>query len=232
MPGEKKEYTQDEIDALIEAAKAGLVANRDEIKREAAAAKKKLAEYEGVDPVEFKALKEAAIEADRKKAAAEGDFKSLEKQLIERHATELGAKDTRIGKLNKALEKRLIDAKLAEALAKHEAEPTMLKLLQLEGRQYVRVRETEDDFEEYVVDAKGNPLIADGKATPMTVDDLVAQNLKTQYPGAFKGTGSSGGGASKSIPGGGGGVKTIAAGDEKAFIDNLAEIASGKVGIR
>jgi hypothetical protein len=226
-----KTYSEDEYNAMI-AERDALKANRDEILRESKKAKDALKNYDGVDPAEFKTLKEAAAEAERKKAASEGDFKALEKQLIDRHTAELGVKDAKIGKLNKALEKRLIDAKLAESLAKHEAEPTMLKLLQLEGRQYVRVRETDDDYEEYVVDAKGNPLIADGKGTAMTVDDLVVQRLKTDYPAAFKGSGSSGGGASKSTPGGSGGVKVIAAGDKKGFIDNLADIASGKAQVR
>jgi hypothetical protein len=44
----------------------------------------------------------------------------------------------------------------------------------------------------------------------------------------FPGTGSSGGGASKSISGAGGG-KTIQAGDNASFIANLEKIAKGEV---
>jgi hypothetical protein len=222
---EPKTYTEDEYNAMI-AERDALKVNRDQILKEAKDAKKKLGEYDGVDPAEFKALKEASAEAERKKAAAEGDFKSLEKQLIERHTAELQGKDTKIGKLTAAIERRLVQAKLAEALAKHDADSSMIPLLQLEGQRHVRVRETADDFEEYVVDAQGNPRIADGKGTAMTIDDLVAQTLKTQYPAAFKGSGSSGGGASKTVASGGG--LTLPAGAAWGA-DDIAKIASGAI---
>jgi chromosome segregation ATPase len=228
---ENKTYSQEEVDALLAEQVGGLKANRDEALKEAKKAKDALKNYEGVDPAEFKALKEAAAEAERKKAAAEGDFKSLEKQLIERHQTELGTKEKRISKLQTALEKRLVDAKLATALAKADADPTMLELLQLAGRRAIRVRETEDDFEEYVADAQGNPLIADSRGTPMDVDTYVQQTLKAQYPGAFKGTGSSGGGATKSTGGASGAVRNIASTNSSDFLSNLDGIAAGKVKI-
>jgi hypothetical protein len=225
---EKTVFTKEEVDAMLAEQVGGLKANRDEALKELKSARAALKNYEGVDPTEFKALKEAAAEAERKKAAAEGDFKSLEKQLIDRHTQELSAKDKRAAKLQSALEKRLVDAKLATALAKADADPAMLELLQLAGRRAIRVRETEDDFEEYVADAQGNPLIADGKGTPMDVDTYVQQTLKAQYPGAFKGTGSSGGGATRSAGGASGAVRSIASTNSPDFLSNLADIASGK----
>jgi len=230
VAGDPKTYTQDEIDAMIasklDEATAGLKKNRDDALREAKDAKTKLQNYEGVDPDEFKRLKDAAAEAERKKAAAEGDFKALEKQLIERHSAERQGDAKKIEKLTKALERRLVDARLAEMLAKHEADPSMLPLLQLEGRRYVRVKETDDDFEEYVTDEAGKgPLISDGKGTPMNVDDLVGQVLKTKYPAAFRGTGSSGGGATKSRGGAGGTTFNPASNDGQAFLAQLESIA-------
>ena len=228
MADSEKTFTQAEMDAAITEATSGLKANRDEVLKEAKRAKDALKNYEGIDPDEFKRLKTAAEEADRKKALAEGDFNTLKAQMADRHAKELEARDGKVTKLTKALERRLVEAKLAEALAKHEADPKLLPLLQLEGRNHIRVRETDDDFEEFVADEKGNQLVADGKGTPMTVDDYVSTTLKTMYPGAFKGTGSSGGGASKSNAGGGG-DSVIARGDNRAFINNLEAIAAGKV---
>jgi hypothetical protein len=228
---EPKTFTQDEVDALLAEQVGGLKANRDELAKEAKAAKAALRNYDGIDPAEFKALKEAAAEADRRKATAEGDFKALEKQLIDRHTQEIGTKEQRIAKLQAALEKRLVDANLATALAKAEADPTMLELLQLAGRRSVRVRETDDDFEAYVADAQGNALVADGKGTPMDIDTFVSTTLKTQYPGAFKGTGSSGGGATKSTGGASGAVKSISGTNSPDFLSNLDGIAAGKVKI-
>jgi hypothetical protein len=204
---EEKTYSQVEVDAMVAEHEKGLKANRDEALKEAKAAKAALKNYEGVDPEEFKTLKAAASEAERRKAAADGDFKALEKQLVDRHATELGGKDTKIGKLTKALERRLVDAELIRAITAKKGEPDLLLPY---ARQFMRVKETDDDFEGYVADERGNPLVADGKGTPMDVNAFVEQTLMVKFPRAFEGTGSSGGGASKSIAGGGGGQKVIA----------------------
>lgn len=230
MADEPRMYTQEQVDQLIAEQTAGLKANRDELAKEAKARAAKLAAYDGVDPEEFKRLKMAAEEAERKKAASEGDFKAIEKQMAERHAAEVAAKDGKIGKLSKALEKRLTEAQLTTKLVEHGARPEFLSLLKLEGARYLRVKETEDDYLEQVVDpVTGGALIADGNGTPMTVDLLVGQRLKTQYPDAFNGSGSSGGGATRSNAGGGGAPKQIARGDGKAFLDNVADLAKGKV---
>jgi hypothetical protein len=222
-------YTKEEIAEMVAAEVAGLKANQAELLKEAKKAKDALKNYEGVDPVRFKELEAAAVEAERKRAEAQGDFKSLEKQLIDRHQAELGVKDSKITKLSTALEKRLIDAQLAEAIARAGAKPAFVPLLKLEGRQFVRVKETDEDYDSFVVDERGNPLVADGKGTPMTVDLLVEQTLKTKYPDAFMGSGSSGGGAAKSSGGAGGQTKTISAGDNQAFLANIDQILDGSV---
>lgn len=228
MADEAKQYTQDEVDALVAerlaAETEGLKKSQRELLAEAKKAKDALKNYDGVDPEEFKALKAAAEEAERKKAAAEGDFKSLEKQLVEKHTAELEKAQGRAAKLQTALEQRLVQAQLTAVIAKHKGDPD---LLLPHGTRLTRVRETDDGFEAFVADEKGNPMIADGKGTPMTFDDLVTQVLMVKYPRAFDGTGSSGGGASKSS-GGAGGSRVIPLGDNDAFIANLDDIASGK----
>lgn len=223
-----KTYTQDEVDAMLAerlaTETAGLKQNRDDVLKEAKAAKAKLAAYEGVDPEEFKRLKGAADEAERKKAAAEGNFASLEKQLIEKHGVEMSKADSRAAKLQKALEYRLVQAELQSAIGKHRGDADLLMPI---ASRSVRMRETEQGFEAYVADEQGNPRIADGKGTPMSFEDLVTQELLVKYPRAFDGTGSSGGGASKST-GSAGATRVIPAGDNDAFIANLADVASGK----
>jgi hypothetical protein len=62
----------------------------------------------------------------------------------------------------------------------------------------------------------------------MTIDQFVEKNLKTQYPGAFKGTGSSGGGASKPNAGGGGDRGKIVAATGMDVLNNLEAIAKGE----
>ena len=220
-------FTQEEVDAMIAEQTAGLKSKADELLSEAKRAKNALRDYDGVDPKEFKRLKEAAEQAERAKAAADGDFKALEKQLVERHTVELSGRDTKITKLSKALERRLIDAELIRAITEKKGEPDLLLPY---ARQFVRVREVDDDFEGYVSDERGNPMVSDGKGTPMDFGSFVEQRLMTKFPRAFDGTGSSGGGASRTAASGGGGQhKTVSASDHGAFISNLAAIATGKV---
>ena len=225
-------YTQEQVDAMVAerlaAETEGLQKSQKQLLAEAKAAKAALKSYEGIDPDEHKRLKTAAEEAERKKAAAEGDFESLKKQLVEKHGTEISAKDAQIAKRQTALEKRLVQAELTAAIVRHKGDPD---LLLPHGAKFVRTREIENDFEAFVVDEAGQPRFADGKGTPMTFDDLVTQVLIPKYPRAFDGTGSSGGGASKSAASGGG-PRVISAGDNAAFLANLPKIASGEVVVR
>lgn len=232
MAGEQNPttYTQEQVDAMIAeritSEVSGLKTSQQELLKESKAAKARLAAFEGVDPTEYKTLKEAAAEAEKKKALAEGNLEVWKKQVTDQHAKEMQGKDQKLTKYQSAIERRVVQARLAEALAKHDADPSMIPLLQLEGARFIRVKETDEDFEEQVVDGQGNPLVADGKGTPMTVDDLVAQTLKTKYPAAFRGSGSSGGGAAKSNGGAGGATRVIAPKDIMAHID---DVAAGKV---
>lgn len=220
-----KTYTEEEYQAAI-AERDALKANRDEALTEAKKAKAALKAWDGKDPARYDQLLAAAEEAERKKAAAEGDFTKLRDQLVEKHTQELSAKDKREQKLAKALERRLTTDELRKALT-GKASPEYMDLLVEHGAKFVQMRETDDDFDYVVHDGKGNPQYADGKATPMSIEAFVDQSLKVKYPGAFLGSGSSGGGAPKSNAGGGG-MKTIAAGDNAAFLANLDDIAAGK----
>ena len=228
MPEATETYTQEQVDALISerlaAETAGLKTSQRALLAEAKAAKDALRAYDGVDADQFKTLKAAADEAERKKAAAEGNFASLEKQLIEKHGQELTKAEARAAKLQSALEQRLVQAELTAVIAKHRGDPDLLMAI---AAQNVRTRETETGFEAYVADAQGNPRIADGKGTPMSFDDLVTQVLIPKFARAFDGTGSTGGGAAKSS-GSAGGTRVIPAGDNDAFIANLADVATGK----
>lgn len=220
-------FTQDEVNAMIAEQVAGLKAKTDELLTEAKRAKNALKNYDGVDPTEFKRLKEAADQAERDKAAAAGDFKALEKQMAERHTVELTGRDSTITKMRKVLERKVVESELVRAIAAKKGDPDLLLPY---ARQYARMRETDDDFEGFVSDERGNPLVSDGKGTPMDFSAFVEQHLMSKFPRAFEGTGSSGGGAPRSSAGGGGGnPKRISAGDNNAFISSLKDIANGKV---
>lgn len=223
-------YTQEQVDALLAEKTEGLKAKAQELLTEAKRAKDALRNYDGVDPDEHKRLKAAAEEAERKKATAEGDFKSLEKQLIERHSAELTARDAKLTKVQSALERRLVKDELRKTIMDKGGIPDMADLLLEYGAKYVRVRETDHDFEAYVTDANGNQRVADSVGTAMNVAAFVESELMVKFPRAFAGTGSSGSGAAKSN-GGAGGVRTIAAGDNAAFLANLEGIAKSQVSV-
>ena len=80
-----------------------------------------------------------------------------------------------------------------------------------------------------MVDDKGHPRIGDSEGGNMTLGQFV-ESLKADpdYARVFDGSGSSGGGSTRSVAGGDS-SKTIAADDSAAFMANLEGIADGSV---
>lgn len=226
MAGESETYTKEQLEAAVAerlaAETEGLKKNQQELLKEAKAAKARLAAYDGVDPDEFKRLKAAAEEAEHKKAAAEGDFTKLKEQMAQKHQAGLGAKDKRVGKLESALNRRLTTDELRKALT-GKALPEYMELLVEHGAKFLKVQETDDDFDVVITDGKGNALVSDGKGSPMTLEQFVDQALKAKYPGAFTGTGSSGGGATRSRGGASGsdGLPTYASTNSPEFLARI-----------
>jgi hypothetical protein len=215
-------YTQAEVDELL----GGIRAKNDDLLKEVKRTSAALKAWDGKDPAKYDQLVAAADEAGRKKAAAEGDFKSLETQMRERHAAELGQRDTRISTLTAALERRLVEADAAAAIA--EARGSVKGLLP-HARPHLKVVEIDGEFVAQVVDAKGNPRIADGKGTPLAIKDLVEEMRgDPELARLFEGTGSSGSGAVRS-----GGVVTqgTVPADGASFMANIAKIRTGEVKI-
>lgn len=203
----------------------GLKKSQRELLAEAKAAKAKLAAYDGVDPEEFKKLKTAAEEAERNKLTAAGDFKSLEAQLVTKYEGLIEKERTEKSRYATAMETHLIDAAIATELAKHSDTP---RLLMPHMKTQVKVMEQDGQFVARVVDAAGNVRIGKGQgASPMSIAELVDEmKTSTEYAPAFRGTGSSGGGASRSA-GGASGARVIPAGDNAALIANLEGVAKG-----
>jgi hypothetical protein len=154
-------------------------------------------------PEQIKADLELAKQARESKARAEGDFESLKKQLVEQHTTELNATT---GKL------QVVEGKLYDVLATREIEAALTEaggsatLMLPHIKPFVKVVEDGGDFVARVVDAKGEPRIADSKGTPMTIPQLVEVfKADKQYATAFAASDASGGGARNQGGGGGGG---------------------------
>lgn len=223
MAGEPKTYTQDQLDAEV----AGLKASRAEVMDDLKAIKKKIAAFEGLDPDEArKAVKDAA-ELDRQRQKDAGDWDAREKSLIETHKTERLALEGRVEKLTRSMHKRAVQAELTKAIITARGDPNLLLHL---AEPFVKVKEDGDEFVAFVSDDAGHQRTVSG--VPMTFDQLVEEELKPKYPRAFDGTGSSGGGASRSTTGGSGRVATVAEGDNAAFLANLDNIAKGDTVVR
>lgn len=229
--GSAATYTQDQVNALLEEKIAGLKANRDEVLKEAKAAKERLKALEGVDPEEHKRLKAAAEEAERKKLTAEGDWKAMEKQLVDKYEQALVAERTEKGAILSSMEQYLIDSAAVAELARHSDSP---RLLLPHVKSVMKVVKEDGHYAARIVDpTTGTVRIGKGQgSTPMTLGELIEEMKgNAEYAPAFRGTGSSGSGAAKSNAGGGG-AKVIAAGDNAAFLANLEGIANGSVQVR
>lgn len=186
-----------------EADVSGLKAKTQELLDKLAGANQRLSVLGDRTPEQIKADLELAAETRTAKAKAEGDFESLKSQLITQHQTELEKATVRAKKA---------EGKLYDVMARRGAESAITakggnpKILLPHVLPHVRVIEIDDDFTIQVVDAKGNPRIADGQATPMTIDQLVeAFKADETFGAAFAAPAAAGSGARGSGGGGGGG---------------------------
>jgi hypothetical protein len=215
-----------DIEAIVAERTAALKQNTDQAIRELRQARAKLKDYEGVDPEEHRALKSAADEAARTQALAEGNLEVWKKQVTDQHQKEKSGLESRLAKFESFTSRTLRNDELRKALV-GKADPSMMELLVEHGSKFIHVRETDEGFEKYVGDEKGNAMVADAQGSPMTTEVFVDQVLKSKFPGAFLGSGSSGGGATRSNAGGGG-VTTIASTNDPSFLANLDSVAAGK----
>lgn len=147
----------------------------------------KVEEFANLDP---------AADADK---IANGKVEAIKAQLLEKHAADLTARDTRITKLSEALDKRVRQAAATAALAEAKGS---VELLLPHVLAHTRVKETEaGDFVVEVVDKDGNVRIGDSQGAPMDLKGLVAEMRKSDaYSRAFDGDGQSGGGKQPDTP--------------------------------
>lgn len=194
-------YSQDEdgkyylqLEGLREMKTALNKANKEAMDR-----RKRLEQFDGVDPDEFKALKEQAEKLAQTEAEKKGQYEALLNQHTSKFNSDREKWTQREKQLFSTIENNLVDAQAASALA---AEKGVVELLLPHVKRFVRVVEEDGRFQAQVVDAQGNPRIND-KHEPMTIHQLV-QEMKsnTVYGRAFEGTGASGGGTAPNGPAG------------------------------
>jgi hypothetical protein len=199
--------TQEELDAKIAeataAATAALVTKRDELLAETKAAKEAA-----------RAVKAQLAEMETATKAMKAGISSQE---LERLRAEVDGQYRPVVEALKAENRRLkLDGVVKEQMARGGARADRIEaLFKLTAGEY----DLTDD---------GQPMLRERPGTP--IEKFIAEDLKAQYPEFFDGTGSSGGGAPKSVASGA--VRVIPAGDPLAFGKNAADIASGKAEVR
>jgi hypothetical protein len=166
----------------------------------------------GKTPEEIQALVEAAAQAERDKLTKAGDFDKLRQQMNDAHTAELDKERGTSKAMRVQLEKYLVDAAAATALAAAKGNAELL-LPHVKAR--VKVIEENGEFAVRVVDAGGNPRV-NGKGEFLSMTDLVDEMRQSDvYAPAFLAPAASGGGArpNAGAPGG----------SQKGRIDGTAE---------
>ena len=223
MPGEDKTYTQAELDVQVEDRNKALEANKNEILAELAEARKRLKALDGIDPQAVKTMQAKLTELEHERKAKSAGLTSEELNRLRQEVRddlegEYSTFKQSAEQLGKEIRELRLDSVVKNVMGKQGVRGERVNAL---------FRLTADQFD---LTDDGQPMVRDRKGTP--VDKYVAEVLSKEYPEFFTGTGSSGGGASKSAQSASGGSHVIPAGDNSAFLANLEGIAKGTVEVR
>lgn len=206
----------------------GLLNNRDDLLKENKSFKDFKSQYEGIDPKKYKEMLDKQEADERKRNEEAGNWQALQQQMATKHQQEMDAAKGVSDRLRQSLEKHLIDAALTSAITSGTA-PGIPELLLPHMKQHLKVVEENGEFHAVVVDATGNPRIANAKGEPMTLPQLVDEFRKNEiFARCFNAPQIGGSGASNQR-GTVGPVRTVKSTDQRALSDNLEKIASGEV---
>lgn len=158
-------------------------------------------QFEGLDPAAAReAMEKVAKMADWKpEEKVREQIEAREKALADKLGKETAAERARREKVEKALERALIDGQAALAVQKHKGVPGAAEALLPHVRQRVKLHENADgSYSVRVLDAAGNPAITQrsGKTGDMDLDELI-ESFKAHdvFGRFFEGSGAAGGGA-------------------------------------
>jgi len=185
-----------DVEGTEEAYASGLKKNRDEILAKLQKSQDKQRAFDGLDPEKYTKLLEAEAQTAKDKATAAGDFKALETQLKERHATDQAKLADRITLLTGALTTEMIENKGRAALDTHKGSATLLLPHIMK-----KVRQIEEDGKcrTQVLTTEGSPRIPGEDGKPFSIDSLVGEMKEDKlFAAAFAGSGASGSGADPS----------------------------------
>ena len=215
-----KTFTQEQVDALITERNQALEANRDEVLAKLAKAKNQAKAFDGLDATEVREKLAMLTELEQQSKAKQAGFTDEQLRKLR--------DDVRADLEKEYLPYKISAETLGEEVRTLKLDNEVKKLMTVQGVRGERVdalfRLTAGEFD---LTEDGKPMLKNDPTRE--VGKYVAEELSKQYPEFYVGSGSSGGGASKSAGAAGGRVRTIAAGDNAAFLANLEGIASGEV---
>ena len=182
------------LKAQIESEVAGLKSKNSELLG-------KLKEYDplkGIDPNEYKTLKEQAAKIEEDRAIKAGEFDSVKKQIIDAHSKEKAAWDAERSTLKNAVTENVLKAQITDAITKADGSSLLL------SHHVASKTKLDENYRPVVVDDSGNMRVkADG--TPLAISDLIAEMKAdvANFGGAFKSPAAGGAGSSSSAAGSG-----------------------------
>lgn len=197
----KTEYIADgegyKLDADYEDV-TGLKANRDEVLKQLAEAKKAMKAYEGLDPEAARKALETATAAEDEKLKAAGAFEELKKKLEDRHAAELQTATER----EQSLLSNLHRERLINYLTTKEGDKVLPERASYAYGDLKEQIELASDDSGFSLRLKGG--IGDAKEL-----ETVVEGLKAKSPFLFAANGALGSGATGSDTKGGSTAKTM-----------------------
>jgi len=163
--------------------------------------------FDGIeDPKAAREALEKVAKGLKDKPDVQGQIDAAKRQLNEKHEQAIKAKEARESHLRTEIDRLLIDATAAVAIAEEKGNAELL-LPHVQKACYVEEIEV-DGKSTFVARVKGDggPRISSktGSTDPMGVRELVSTDLKHKFPSAFGGSGASGGGGSGQDRGGDG----------------------------
>jgi len=157
------------------------------------AADQKMKGFDGIDPLEFKSLKEFKEASGEDEKKFETRMNSMKEQMNTDHVKALGEKDVKNDFLTKQLKGIMVDGVAAKELAEQEGSVELL-LPHILAKTQVIESDNGETFHVRVLNDNGEARV-NGSGDYLTIKDLVTE-MKGQdiFAPAFKGTGASGGG--------------------------------------
>jgi hypothetical protein len=217
----EQSFTPEDVQALREE-RAALLAKRDELLTEVRTSKTKLRAFEGIDPEEHRTLKQRLSDIETQEKAQKSGITGAEldklkaevrKQLEEEYTPYRANAEKYAAEIRGLRLDSVVKTEMARAGVKGDRIDALFRL-------------TSSDYD---LTEDGKPILKDNIG--LEIGKYIREDVLKLYPEWFEGSGSSGGGASKSVAGGGG-TRVIPAGDNAAFLANVENIASGKVTVR